>query len=129
MSIVFPSLRPTAREFTLGTFPTKVYRSLAGTVAKRSFGNKPHSYQLVLTFANVSDETVVQIIDHYNNTSGGFSRFRLPSTIFSGMSEALTAQMQAPYDIRWEYASPPSVESVYTGISIVSVELVGELKV
>ena len=129
MSIVFPSLKPSRRQFSPGVFPTKVYRSLAGTTVKRSYGNRPSSYQLTLEFANVSDTTVALIIDHYNNTSGGFSRFRLPSSVFSGMSATLVEKIQQPFNIRWEYISAPSIESVYSGISTVSVELLGELNV
>jgi len=129
MSIVFPSLKPSQRQFSLGTFPTKVYRSLAGTTVKRSYGNKPSSYQLTLEFANVPDSTVSLIIDHYNNTAGGFSRFPLPSSIFAGMDGTLTSKMQQPYNIRWEYTGPPAIQSIYTNISTVSVELLGELNV
>ena len=129
MSQTFPTLKPSQRQFTLGAFPTKVYRSLAGTTVKRSYGNKPSGFGLTLEFNNVDDAIVLQIINHYNVTSGGFSRFALPSSIFSGMSATLIAQVQAPYNIRWEYASAPSVQSVYNGISTVSVELLGELDV
>ena len=129
MSQTFPTIKPSQRQFTLGAFPTKVYRSLAGTTVKRSFGNKPGGFGLTLEFTNVSDAIVLQIINHYNVTSGGFSRFALPSSIFSGMSATLMAQVQAPPNIRWEYTSAPSVQSVYNGISTVSVELRGELDV
>jgi len=129
MSQTFPTLKPSQRQFTLGAFPTKVYRSLAGTTAKRSYGNKPSGFGLTLEFSNVGDDIVFLILDHYKDTSGGFSRFRLPSSIFAGMSAALIAQVQAPYNIRWEYVSAPSVQSVYNGISTVSVELLGELDV
>lgn len=129
MSQTFPTIKPSQRQFTPGAFPTKVYRSLAGTTVKRSYGDKPGGFGLTLEFANVSDAIVLQIINHYNVTSGGFSRFTLPSSIFTGMSATLIAQVQAPYNIRWEYASAPSVQSVYNGISTVSVELLGELDV
>jgi hypothetical protein len=129
MSQTFPAIKPSQREFTLGVFPAKVYRSLAGTTVKRSYGNKPSGFGLALEFSNVGDAITLQIINHYNATSGGFSRFALPSSIFAGMSATLAAQAQAPYNIRWEYASAPSVQSVYNGISTVSVQLLGELDV
>jgi hypothetical protein len=129
MSQTFPTLKPSQRQFTLGAFPTKVYRSLAGTTVKRSYGNKPSGFGLTLEFNNVDDAIVLQILNHYNVTNGGFSRFALPSSIFAGMSATLIAQAQAPYNIRWEYTSAPSVQSVYNGISTVSVELLGELDV
>jgi len=126
MSIVFPSLKPSQRQFSLGVFPTKVYRSLSGTAIKRSFGNRPNSYQLTLEFENVSDSIVSQIIAHYNSTSGGFSRFSLPLSIFSGMDTTLTGQTREPGGIRWEYAAPPSVRSIYRDTSTVSVQLLGD---
>ena len=130
MSVTFPSsITPSNRDFTLGQYPTKVYRSLAGTTVKRSYGNKPHSYQLTLQYENIADDKVLEFINHYNTTGGGFSRFALPAKVFSGMSASLTATVQAPYNIQWEYSSPPKVQSVYRGVSTVSIDLTGELNV
>lgn len=129
MSITFPQIKPSEREFTMGTFPIKTYRSLSGATVKRSFGNKPHSYQLRLVFNNVKDDTVSQILDHYDAVFAGFERFALPAVVFAGMNTALTSKIQAPYGIQWEYASPPTVQSVFNGISTVSVELIGEINV
>lgn len=126
MSIVFPSIKPSQRQFSLGIFPTKVYRSLSGTAIKRSFGNRPNSYQLTLEFENVPDSIVSQIIAHYNSTAGGFSRFSLPLSIFSGMDTTLAGQTREPGGIRWEYAAPPSVRSIQRGTSTVSVQLLGD---
>jgi hypothetical protein len=106
-----------------------VYRALSGNTVKRSFGNKPHSYQLTLQYENITDDKVLEFINHYNTTSGGFSRFALPTKIFSGMSDALRGTVQAPDNIRWEYSSPPKVQSVYNGISTVSIDLTGEINV
>lgn len=129
MSITFPAIKPTGREFTMGTYPTKVYRSLAGTTVKRSFGNKPHGYQLQLEFENIGDATLSQILAHYDTTAGGFARFSLPDAIFSGMDATVRSRIQAPNGVRWEYAEPPQVQSVYKGISNVSVTLAGELNI
>ena len=77
MSVTFPSaIAPSKREFTLGQYPTKVYRSLAGTTVRRSYGNKPHSYQLALQYENIGDDRVLEFINHYNITGGGFSALR-----------------------------------------------------
>ena len=130
MSVTFPSsITPSKRDFTLGQYPTRVYRALSGNTVKRSYGNKPHSYQLSLQYENIADDKALEFINHYNNTSGGFTRFALPNKIFSGMSDALRGTVQAPYNIRWEYSGPPKVQSVYRGISTVSIELTGEINV
>jgi len=129
MSIIFPSYVPSQREFTLGVYPTKMYRSLSGAVSKRSFGNKPYSHKLDLQFTNVTDNITFDIVDHYEQTAGGFSRFSLPLSLFNGISSELTARLREPSTILWEYAAPPTVQSVHIGISTVSVSLIGELNV
>lgn len=129
MSRTFPAIKPTGREFRMGTYPTKTYRSLAGTTVKRSFGNKPHSYQLQVDFENIKDATLELILDHYDDTAGGFERFALPSALFAGMDAAIQARIQSPNGIQWEYGGPPEVQSVFNGISSVSITFIGELNV
>jgi hypothetical protein len=129
MSDTFPAIRPATRSFTAGTFPIKSYRSLAGTTVKRSFGNKPAAYQFGVSFRNIPDGLTSQILQHYENTAAGFERFALPPALFVGMSNTLQALVQAPNGIRWEYASPPEVESVYVNRSNVSVQFTGEIDI
>lgn len=129
MSVTFPSIKPTQRSFSAGVYPTKTYRSLAGTTVKRSFGNKPSAYQLQVTFVNIDDATTTRILDHYYSTAAGFSRFALPTALFVGMSSTLQAQVQQPNGIRWEYSGPPEVESVYPNRSTVSVQFSGEINI
>ena len=129
MSIIFPSLKPSQRNFKLGTFPTKVYRSLSGATVKRSFGSKPFGYELQVVFSNIDDATTALILEHYGDTFGGFTRFQLPDTLFSGMSDALRDYAKASATIRWEYAGVPEVESVIGGRSTVQVTFIGEQNV
>ena len=126
MSITFPSIVPSSRSFKLGSFPTKVYRALSGATTKRSFGNKPFSYEIKLSFDNIDDAKVSQLLKHYIDTAGGFSRFLLPPSVFKGMNATLQSYAQASATIRWEYAEPPQVESVKTNISNVQLTLIGE---
>ena len=129
MSIIFPSYVPSQREFTLNNYPVKIYRTLSGATAKRSFGNKPYSYRLSLQFTNVTDDITFGILDHYEQTSAGFFRFSLPSSLFNGISDPLAGRMRSPSHILWEYESPPVLQSIHTGITTVSVRLIGELDV
>jgi hypothetical protein len=127
MAEQFPRIKPTTRAFKLGTFPVKTYRALSGATVKRAFGNRASGYELQLGFDNISDATTEQLLDHYNGSSGGFDRFTLPADLFAGMTTTLRGYIQAPTSIRWEYAGPPEVQSVYTGRSRVSITLIGEL--
>jgi len=127
MSQTFPSIVPSGREFTLGQFPTKTYRALSGATVKRSFGNRPNSYRLTLSYQNLRDKDTIELLRHYRDTGGGFDRFKLPNAIFAGMDNNLQGFIDSPYGIRWEYASPPNVQSVYRGISNVTIELQGDI--
>ena len=127
MTVPFPTIKPSSREFRLGVFPVKTYRALSGATVKRSFGNRAYGHELSLEFQNISDAATALIMKHYNDTFGGFQRFTLPAQLFAGMDATLQAYAQAPSTIRWEYAGPPSVESVQANRSTVSVNLVGEL--
>ena len=129
MSIIFPSLKPSQRNFKLGTFPTKVYRSLSGATAKRSFGNNPFGSELQVVLSTIDDASTELILEHYSETFGGFTRFELPSSLFSGMSDGLRDYALASSTIRWEYAGVPEVESIIGGRSTVQVSFVGEQNV
>jgi hypothetical protein len=127
MTAQFPGIKPSERSFRLGQFPTKVYRALSGATVKRAFGNRAYGYEMQLTFTNITDTAASQLIDHYNGTSGGFSRFTLPAETFAGMDATLTSKIQSPTQIKWEYTSPPEVRSVYVGRNTVTISLAGEL--
>lgn len=127
MSVPFPNVKPTARSFKQGQFPTKIYRALSGATVKRSFGNRAFGNEISLEFANVNDTTAALILKHYADTSGGFERFSLPADVFTGMSASLQGYIQSTATILWEYSGPPDVESVPCGLNVVRVTLVGEL--
>lgn len=127
MAEQFPAIKPTTRAFKLGSFPVKTYRSLSGATVKRAFGNRAYGFELQLGFENITDATTTQLLAHYNGSSGGFERFTLPADLFAGMTDSLRGYIQAPANIRWEYAGAPEVESVFTGRSRVSITLIGEL--
>lgn len=127
MAEQFPRIKPTTRAFKLGSFPVKTYRALSGATVKRAFGDRATGYELQLGFDNISDDIAGQLMAHYTITSGGFERFTLPIQVFAGMNEALRTYILAPTSIKWEYAGPPEVQSVFFGINRVSITLLGEL--
>ena len=127
MAEQFPGIKPTSRAFKLGSFPVKSYRALSGATVKRAFGNRATGYELQLGYDNISDATTEQLLAHYNGSSGGFERFTLPADLFVGMTTTLRNYIQAPTSIKWQYAAPPQVESVFTNRSRVSITLLGEL--
>lgn len=136
MAATFPSMKPSSRDFTMGDIPSTIYKSLSGVVYRRAYGNKQTGHALKLTFKNIGDTnellvgagTAKQIIDHYNDCNGTFESFVLPDRLFDGMDNSLEGLIQAPSNVKWRYAAAPSVQSVISGVSTVSVSLVGELE-
>lgn len=149
MASNFPKMKPTTRSFTMGDYPSKTYTSLSGVVFKRAFGNKATNYRLDLTFKNIGDTvevrtdsgTVKEIVDHFRTvTNGTFESFKLPLAVFAGLysdattdserkDDNLNPTIREPDSISWRYAEPPRVQSVQSGLSTVTVKLVGELSV
>jgi hypothetical protein len=124
----FPSYIPTRRNFTPGIFPQKSFRTLGGTVAKRTFGNVAYGAKLELEFTNIIDDTVQAIIAHYQYQTQRNQRFQLPDTVIAGMNNSLATSVKAVSTLRWEYESPPAIESIFPGISVVSLTLIGEIR-
>lgn len=131
----FPSIRPSERSLTMGQPPIKEYRALNGVVVRRSFGNQRFSYELTLSFNNIPEKSLSQIWNHYHDNLNIKNGFNLPSAIFSGYrtneaigrDEGFLSRMQALTNIKWHYAQPPQIESVYGSLSTVQVVLFGEL--
>ena len=133
----FPEIKPTARQFTMGDYPNKVYRALSGATFRRNFGNKQTGYKLELQFRNIGDITELQrgsgtldiIMNHYNTVEGTFESFGLPDKVFRGMNVLVRDLFYRASDIKWHYAAPPTIESVKEGVSNVTVSLVGDLEI
>lgn len=125
---VFPSYIPTRRNFTPGIFPQKTFRTLGGVAAKRTFGNVAYGAKLELEFTNITDDKVQAIIAHYQFQTQRNQRFQLPDTVVAGMSASLATSVKAVTTLRWEYESPPAIESIFPGISVVSLTLIGEIR-
>jgi len=128
----FPSVTPTSRRYTPGTYPQKTYRSLSGIVARRTYGNSPYGARLDLEFKNISDTTVTTLLNHYHAQTTANRRFRLSTPITAGMNTGLSTEVQSLTadrgNLRWEYAQPPQIESVRPGVSNVSITLSGEIR-
>jgi hypothetical protein len=125
---VFPGYIPTRRNFTPGIFPQKTFRTLGGTIAKRTFGNVAYGAKLELEFTNITDDKVQAIIAHYQFQTQRNQRFQLPDTVVAGMNASLATSVKAVSTLRWEYESPPAIESIFPGISAVSLTLIGEIR-
>lgn len=129
----FPNIVPSSRSITLGELPVKQYRSMSGSVVRRAYGNTKTNYVLDLEFKNIGNMyptigksgSAFDILKHYEAANTTFSSFAISGSVLRGMAQAFADKI-APDGIFWRYAEPPKVKSVQSGLSTVSVKLIGE---
>lgn len=127
----FPDIAPTSRTFEPGVYPQRTYRTLSGVVVRRTFGNSPFNAKLDMQFENIGDSAVESILNHYRTQTASNARFQVLTTTkpLTGMTSTLANLASGSTDnLRWEYAQPPQVRSIRSGLSTVSVSLLGEIR-
>ena len=134
MAATFPAMTPSSRSMTMGDLPSKTYRAMSGATVRRAFGNQKTPYVLKLQSNHIGDAnqsrtgagTVAELLSHYDTANGTFDNFVLGVKVFSGVGSNAQGYFKNA-DVKWRYAKPPEVQSVKTGVSNVSVELIGEI--
>ena len=129
----FPNIVPSSRKMTLGELPVKQYRAMSGAVVRRAYGNTKTNYVLELEFKNLGETsptpgnrgTALEILTHYEQANTTFNSFGIAGYVLKGMDKTFANKI-APSNIFWRYAEPPKVTSVKSGLSTVSVKLIGE---
>lgn len=135
MTASFPAVKPTSRSYRPGKFPQIQFEALNGATTAIRYGQKAFNAQLTLTFANINDTDAAEIVNHYEERMATFSHVTFSSA--NGLA-GLSSHEEVKYDLsaqiresesglRWRYAEPPQVESVYPGISTVTCTFTGYL--
>ena len=128
----FPNYTPTSRSFEPGVYPQRSYRTLSGINVKRTFGNQPFGAKLEMEFDNVGTTVIDAILNHYKTQTAANERFKVYTTTapkpMAGVASTTRDYLLDTSTLRWEYASPPRVESVRNELYRISVSLVGEIK-
>ena len=124
--VLFPLVRPTSRTYKPGKRPSTIFEAQNGATTLVEFGTQQVNAELKLVFRNISDENAGLIIDNYNSiTQNNWVLFDGTSGL-SGMAGTLQEKVEDGYkSLRWRYAEPPQVTSVFPGISTVSCSFVG----
>ena len=128
--MAYPAITPTSRKFTAPRWPTKAFVSQAGTTTRRLYGSKPAQADLQLTYRNITDNQASAIVEHYQSLKGPMVKAALPSETWEGASPNLRKQFDVSdyADVDWYFASAPTVDSVFPGVSTVQVKLIGEIR-
>ena len=123
----FPTVKPTSRSYSPGTYPSTDFESLDGTKTHLRFGNKRVNATLQLGFSNISDADAALILANYENVNSdwdyvtfdrGFATTGVGSTNLSNYFK------ESGSGLKWRYSGPPSVTSTFKGLSNVSCSFV-----
>ena len=117
----FPTIDPTSRTFTPGTFPQTIFEAQNGATTVIRYGNTAVNAKLSLTFANITDGQVETILAHYVNVNSDWDFVTFTNARgLKGMGTGLQNRTQGqPDGLRWRYMEPPQVTSVQSGVSTV----------
>lgn len=132
MTVLFPSLVPTARQYMPPKWPTTSLFSQSGLASHRVWANAPSQGTLQLSFTNISEVNGLLITDAYDAARGTLIDVSLPLSVFHG-AEALYDDIINKFDkygLKWYFSSTdaPSPNSVVPGICSINVNLVAELR-
>ena len=127
----FPEYTPTRRSYRPGRQRTTLFESQDGATTRVEFGGRFVNSELQLEFANVPDATATQILTHYQNCTGDDYVAFANSAGLGGMDKSLRDAMekgQTSETLRYRYAEPPEIISVYPGISTIRCKFIGYLR-
>jgi len=125
--MAFPSTAPSTRSVNYGDYPVKSVQMMDGFETRILYGSKRVGVELQLAYNNIADAIAEQFLSDYDTQRGTFGTFPLPSSTTDGMEQGLANQIPGVSDTQWRYAGPPTVNSVYPGVSSVTVTLLAVL--
>ena len=138
--IDFPEdLSPSQRSYKPGRFPQGEFKGLNGAVTTVQYGKLPVDSELELVFRNIKDSKAFEIYENYLVVNGEGSGDLERNWVNLSTQQALgpmagiysreLAEAMAETDggRRYRYAEPPTITSVFPGVSTVTVKLRGFL--
>ena len=134
----FPTVKPTSRSYSPGTYPSTDFESLDGTKTHLRFGNRRVNATLTLGFSNITDAEAALILENYEDVNSTWDYVTFTSSDgVSGVSNSKQVDGQTNpasslqslvkeggAGLLWRYSGPPSVTSTFKGLSNVSCSFV-----
>ena len=123
----YPQLVPSSRSFDPGNFAVKAYNAQDGAEVRFIYGDKRVGMKLQLTYQNISDKDAEAFVDHFHKMKGTFTQFLL-GTGQAGAKEGWKGDLDTlgaeKWGSNWRYESAPQLQSIYPGVSTVTVNLI-----
>lgn len=128
----FPTgIKPSSRSYSPGTYPSTDFESLDGTKTHLRFGNKRVNATLQLGFSGISDSDAALILANYEDVNKDWNYVTFNrGYVTAGVSREVGSRTLSNYiqentsNLKWRYAGPPTVTSVFKGRSNVSCSFV-----
>ena len=123
----FPTVKPSTRSYTPGTYPSTDFESLDGTKTHIRYGNKRVNATLQLSFSNISDTNAALILANYEDVNSDYDYVTFsPSNGTAGVGSTNLSNyfQEVGSGLKWRYSGPPSVTSTFKGLSNVSCSFV-----
>jgi hypothetical protein len=123
----FPGIKPSSRSYSPGTYPSTDFESLDGTKTHLRFGNKRVNATLQLGFSNISDSDAALILANYENVNSDWDYVTFNSsngTVGIGNYTLANYVQENTSGLKWRYAGPPTVTSVFKNKNNVSCSFV-----
>ena len=129
VAVAFPNLQPTARSYSPGVYPKNEFQALNGAVTILRYGNRRTSAELSLSFDNIRDSDAALLLANYEqqNVGDNWVTFATANGMI-GAGYSLAGYLgETGSGLRWRYAEPPSVDSVFPGLSTVKARFKADL--
>ena len=123
--MAFPSLVPSARQFSPGNWPVRTFKAQDGAEVRLLYGNRRTNMKLTLSYNNITDSQAEQFLDHFYEVRGTYDTFLLPEETGKGWTGTVGALTAVIAENRWRYEEQPQVSAVRPGVSSLNLTLIG----
>lgn len=128
-AVSFPSVKPSGRSYSPGTYPQTQFEAQNGAVTVVRFGSRRVNAELGLSFDNITDREAADILANFETVNRAWDYVTFNNNNGSVASGSLASYIQESggSGLRWRYAEAPSVSSVMPGVVKVQCRFVGVL--
>jgi hypothetical protein len=123
--MAFPSLVPSARQFSPGSWPVRTFKAQDGAEVRLLYGNRRTNMKLTLSYNNITDTQAESFLNHFYEVRGTYDTFTLPDATGNGWAGTPGALTAAISGNRWRYEEEPQISAVRPGVSSLNLTLIG----
>lgn len=119
------NLVPSTRSYSPGDYPQVEFEAQNGVKTVIRYGKYRTGSSLTLGFNNISDVDAATILQNYQDVNSVWDEVTFNGT---GVVEGASSEMQSFFvertELKWRYDGPPTVTSIYPGLSNVECKFV-----